>query len=57
MPEQLAILAACSDVNAVVQALLKGAPSVLGDHFSGLYFYGSLATHQPESLTFVEDSS
>lgn len=33
-----------SDVNAVLQMLLSGAQSVLGDHFVGLYFYGSLAS-------------
>ena len=44
MPEPLAILAAYPDVSAVLQALLKGAQSALGDHFIGLYCYGSLAS-------------
>jgi predicted nucleotidyltransferase len=33
-----------SDVNDVLQMLLSGAQSVLGDHFVGLYLYGSLAS-------------
>ena len=32
------------DVNAVLQTLLEGAQSVLGNHFVGLYLYGSLAS-------------
>ncbi len=32
------------DVNLVLQRLLEGARSVLGNHFIGLYFYGSLAS-------------
>ncbi len=32
------------DVNAVLTILLDGAQSVLGDHFIGLYLYGSLAS-------------
>ncbi len=32
------------DVNHVLQLLLNGARSVLGDHFVGLYLYGSLAS-------------
>ena len=44
MSDQSAILAAYPDVNAMLQALLAGAQSVLGDHFVGLYLYGSLAS-------------
>jgi hypothetical protein len=32
------------DVNAVLHLLLNGAQSILGHHFIGLYFYGSLAS-------------
>jgi hypothetical protein len=32
------------DVNAVLRLLLEGAQSILGDHFIGLYLYGSLAS-------------
>lgn len=32
------------DVNAVLQRLCKDAQTVLGDHFVGLYLYGSLAS-------------
>jgi hypothetical protein len=32
------------DVNAVLALLLDGAQSALGDHFSGLYLHGSLAS-------------
>lgn len=32
------------DVNDVLQQLLSGAQAVLGDHFIGLYLYGSLAS-------------
>jgi len=32
------------DVNAVLHLLLASAQSVLGDHFVGLYLYGSLAS-------------
>jgi hypothetical protein len=32
------------DVNAVLALLLGGAQSALGDHFSGLYLHGSLAS-------------
>ncbi len=32
------------DVNAVLRLLLEGAQPILGDHFIGLYLYGSLAS-------------
>jgi len=32
------------DVNAVLDALLSGVQTVLGDHFIGMYLYGSLAS-------------
>jgi hypothetical protein len=44
MPDQLAVLAANREVNTVLQALLTGAQAVLGEHFIGLYLYGSLAS-------------
>ena len=32
------------DVNVVLHALLSSVQTVLGNHFIGLYLYGSLAT-------------
>jgi hypothetical protein len=43
MPDQNTITS-YPDVNVVLQMLLEGAQAVLGDHFVGLYFYGSLAS-------------
>lgn len=44
MSDPSAALAAYPDVNTVLQTLREGAQSVLGDHFVGLYLYGSLAS-------------
>jgi hypothetical protein len=44
MSDQATTLAAHPDVNTVLHALLEGAQSALGNHFVGLYLYGSLAS-------------
>lgn len=44
MPNRSAILVTYPEVNAVLQKLLDGAQAVLGEHFIGLYLYGSLAS-------------
>jgi hypothetical protein len=44
MPRRPAHPTPYADVNAVLDALLAGARGVLGDHFAGLYLYGSLAS-------------
>jgi predicted nucleotidyltransferase len=44
MSDQATTLAAHPDVNTVLQALLEGAQSALGNHLVGLYLYGSLAS-------------
>ncbi len=40
-----------ADVNTVLHRLLEGVRSVLGDHFVGLYLYGSLASGDFNSRT------
>jgi len=44
------------DVNALLQELLSGVETVLGDHFVGMYLYGSLASgdfDQSSDIDFV----
>jgi aminoglycoside adenylyltransferase-like protein/nucleotidyltransferase-like protein len=45
------------DVNAILHELLAGVQAILGDHFVGLYLYGSLAiggfTSQRSDIDFV----
>jgi predicted nucleotidyltransferase len=44
MADHTTVLTTYPEVNAALCALLDGARAVLGDHFSGLYLYGSLAS-------------
>ena len=44
MSAQLTHPTAYADVNAVLQLLLSGAQTILGNHFIGMYLYGSLAS-------------
>ncbi|HKZ82363.1 MAG TPA: aminoglycoside adenylyltransferase domain-containing protein [Anaerolineae bacterium] len=43
MSTQIAQPTPCPDVNAVLHELLSGVQSILGNHFIGMYLYGSLA--------------
>jgi len=44
MPAHAAHLTSDSDINALLQELLSNAQIILGNHFVGMYLYGSLAS-------------